>query len=143
MNLVLQALLLAVIFQIPGKSPPQLTILVLNGVSGKPIDNARLLVFAGTTDDVRSEQHSFDLHTDATGTAIVPPGQMWAANLLIFVDFMTQCEPHPNLTSLSVPLAMQTGLVGANSCGSVKVQATPGQLVVFARKPTLRERIAW
>ena len=147
MNLISKALLLAApLLQTPIRDQPraQLSILVLNGVEGKPIPKARLLVFAGATPhDVEDHRHSFDLHTDSHGVAMIPPGQMWPASLNIFVDFMTQCELHPNSRSFSLPEAMERGLVAGNSCGVVKLQPTPGQLVIFARRPTLRERMAW
>lgn len=147
MNFILKAILLsAPLLQgpIPDQARPQLQILLLNGVTGKPIPKVRLLIFAGSTpEEVQIHAHSFDLTTNEEGLAKMPSGQMWPSSLQIFVDFMTGCQPQPNLHSFSLSSAMKDGLTAANSCGSVQVQAKPGQLILFARKPTFRERMSW
>ena len=143
MNLVLKAALLsAPLLQgpVPEQVGPQLNILVLNGTTGKPIPDVRLLVFAGSTpEETRLHTHSFDLKTDREGAALVPSGQMWPSTLQVLADHMTTCEPHPKSETLSILLAMRNGLVTPNSCGTSNVQAKPRQLIVFARKPTLQE----
>ena len=143
------ALLATMMLQTPPSAAPQQTsqklkIVVLNGKTGKPIQNSRLLIFQGETSD-EVKQHardSTDLFTNDKGIAILPI-QSTISDVQVWVDFMTQCEKSPNAATLNIPAALEHGVISENSCGSIKVSAEPGKIVVFARKPTLRERMAW
>jgi hypothetical protein len=116
----------------------------LNGKNGKPIKYNHLLIFAGGTADVmRQHGQQFDLLTDQLGDAELTLNPDSLKFLQVWVDGMTICQSHPNSTSLSVEQVLAKGLLAPNECGKLSMSSAPGQLLVFARPATLREKMAW
>jgi hypothetical protein len=136
--------LLALIFS--GPSHPQdgkqsFSLLLLNGKTGKPLVKSRLLVFYGDTpEQVARETHEVDLFTDEAGSVTWPSTQIPPAFLDIWVDYMHTCHPHVPIDLSQIQI---DGLLAKNTCGSVAVRPKPGQLVIFARRPTLKEKMDW
>lgn len=115
---------------------------LLDGKTGRPIANTRLLIF-GTNSSTDPHEFSFARGTDDHGEAILPADQLHGRFLQVFTDFMTDCVSNPNRSALSVEAIHAKGLVRENTCSKLSATAHPHELVVFARKPTLREKMAW
>jgi len=114
----------------------------LDGRSGKPITNTHLLVFAGgTVEELRQHSEHFDLHTDQNGNAELVMTSERLRFVQVWVDGKTLCQSRPNSVSLSVEQALAKGLLAPNECGNLRVSSAPGQLFVFARPATLREKM--
>lgn len=114
----------------------------IDGRSGQPITNTHLLVFAGdTVEGVRRHLQHFDLHTNQDGNAELVLTSDSLRFLQVWVDGKTLCQSHSNTVSLSVEQALAEGLLAPNECGTLRVPSGQGQLVVFARPATLREKM--
>jgi hypothetical protein len=114
----------------------------LDGKSGKPLVNRRLLVFM--FDHMSATRTSIDLHTDSHGEAVLSGARMKGKFIQVFTDFMTDCVLDPNREQMEVAMIHSNGITRKNTCSAnVNLTANPHELVVFARKPTLREEMAW
>ena len=112
----------------------------VNGKDGKPLPNQRLLVFAGTdADEVRFQQHAYELRTNADGFATLVIPDVAVRRIQVWADFQHLCQLTPNLRSFDLAQIGLTGLNTPNNCGSIKAEAVPGLLTVFARPRTRRE----
>jgi hypothetical protein len=112
----------------------QIVVQAVDGRSGKPLANQRLLVFGGdSARAVRRQEEQYVVVTDNGGlaTLTLTPETQW---LQVWIDWHVLClsEP-PNSKSFPVADIMATGLNTPNTCSSVSQKATPGHLVVFAR----------
>jgi hypothetical protein len=122
----------------------KLTLVAVDGRNGKPLPSQRLLVFIGESQEgVRLHKQSLDVTTDRNGLAVLPITQTKMHWIQVFVDYRTLCQTEPNRLSFNVAEIVSSGLVTPNSCGSLRRVATTGQLVVFARPATLREKMNW
>ena len=120
------------------------TIRLVNGKSGKPMDHERLLVFFGSSpQDVRFHKKSIDLHTDSKGEATLSSNEPTFLYFQVFVDFRTLCEKNPNDHSFAIEDILRDGEQTPNICGKVAVPKTPGTFVIYARPATLKEKMAW
>ena len=125
-------------------SSRRLRIEALDGRNGKPIRNARLLVLVGSTvEEVREKLQNFDLHTNQNGDAELVLTSNSDRFLQVWIEGMTLCQSRPNAVSLSVEQAMIKGLLAPNECGNLRMSSAPGQILVFARPATLREKMDW
>ena len=116
------------------------TLKAVNGKTGKPLTNQRLVVFAGSNaEDVRFQKHVYDLKTDGAGLASLTVGDPDIKRVQVWVDFQHLCQATPNLRSFDLAEIALTGLSTPNDCGSVTLKITPGVLTVFARPRTRRE----
>lgn len=116
----------------------------LDGRNGKPIKGAHLLIFAGkTAEELRRHTRHFDLLTDQHGDAELTLNRDSLEFLQVWVDKMTLCQSRPNAVSLSVQEAFTKGLLAPNECGKLQMSSAPGQLLVFARPATFREKMDW
>jgi hypothetical protein len=120
------------------------TIRLVNGKSGKPMEHERLLVFFGSSpQDVRFHKGSIDLHTDSKGEATLPSNESTFLYFQAFVDLRTLCQKNPNDRSFAVADILRDGEQTPNTCGKVAIPKTPGTFVIYARPATLREKMAW
>src|SRR5665213_4025722 len=86
------------------------TIRLLNGKNGKPMEHERLLIFFGSSpQDVRFHKGSIDLHTDSKGEAILPLNEPTFLYFQAFVDFKTLCQKNPNDLSFAVADILRDG----------------------------------
>lgn len=114
----------------------------LDGRNGKPIPDTHLLVFAGgTVEEVRQHRHYFDLHTSQNGNAELVLTSDSLKFIQVWVDGKTLCQSRPNTVSLSVEQILAEGFLAPNECGNLRMSSAPGQLFVFARPATLREKM--
>ena len=122
----------------------KLTLVAVDGRNGKPLPSQRLVAFIGESqEDVRLHKQSLDVTTDRNGLAVLSITQTKMHWIQVFVDYRTLCQTEPNRLSFNVAEIVSSGLVTSNSCGSLRRVATTGQLVVFARPATLREKMNW
>jgi hypothetical protein len=120
-----------------------LTILLVNGKTGKPMKNERLLVFFGSSPpNVRMEKGFLDPHTNANGAATLRLDEPNLAYLQVWADFRTLCQSDPNDRSFSVADIMKSGVQSPNNCGKIVIPNSPGRLIVYARHSTFREEMA-
>ena len=143
---MLKALLLLSAFlplqEVPAKR--EVAIQLLNGKSGKPLTGQRILIFGGSTpEEAGFHETHFEVKTDATGLARITFDPKQTQFIEVFVDFMTVCDTKGNKPTFDVKAIVETGFAESNTCGSAKAKLQPGRLVVFARSPTLREKMAW
>ena len=114
----------------------------LDGRNGKPITDTHLLVFAGgTVEELRQHSHHFELRTDQNGNAELVLSSDSFKFVQVWVDGKTLCQSQPNSVSLSVEQVLAKGLLAPNECGNLRMSSAPGQLWVFARPATLREKM--
>jgi hypothetical protein len=117
-----------------------ITLKAVNGKSGKPLPNQRLLVFAGgDAKEVRLQKHFYDLKTDALGVATLVVDDETIKRIQVWVDFQHLCQSIPNSQSFGLDEIASTGLQTPNDCGSATESRTPGLLVIYARPRTPRE----
>ena len=120
-----------------------IVIRALDGKTGKPLANQRLVGFGGKSEgDARFKQSSFEATTAKDGTAVVTigPGTQW---IQVWVDRLTLCQDKPNFRAFRVDTIAATGDSSPNQCGRVAVKNIPGTFTVFARTPTWREKMEW
>ena len=120
------------------------TIRLVNGKNGKPMEHERLLIFFGSSpQDVRFHKGPIDLHTDSKGEATLPSNELTFLYFQVFVDFRTLCEKNPNDRSFAVADILRDGEQAPNICGEIAIPKTPGTLVIYALPATLKEKMAW
>ena len=119
-----------------------ITIRVLDGKAGTPVAHQRLLVFSGETNEgARFHERSGELTTGNDGTGSINLDST-THFLLVYPDFMTGCSA--KLEYFRVDDIARTGVVSQNNCSKLpSSQAKPGELILYIRKPTLREKMAW
>jgi hypothetical protein len=122
----------------------ELSLQAINGRNGKPLSNQRLLFFAGPTEeDARRHSMSFEARTNSLGLATVLINPEEVRYLQVFADFMTVCIKKPNQYTIALSEVISTGGSTPNTCGSQHMPSAPGKLIVYARQPTLKEKMAW
>jgi hypothetical protein len=121
----------------------EITIQALDGKTGKPLANQRLLVFAGDTAEAATFHHQdFVLTTDTGGRAKLPitsPGTKW---IQVWADGLTLCQTKPNSLSFKVETIATLGLSAPNTCSPLAQAPKSGVFIVFARESTLSEKMA-
>jgi hypothetical protein len=137
------ALLLAVFAVCPAFAQ-DIVVRALNGKTGHPFLQNHLLLWAFDDLSGRGSAQQLDLYTDQHGTAVIRSGTLKYSHLQVWVDFQHQCNANPNAVSIKVDEILQKGFVAENNCSEkIKSAPAPGVLVVYARAPTLRERMNW
>jgi hypothetical protein len=115
---------------------------VLDGRNGKPITETHLLVFAGdTVEGLRQHSHHFDLHTNKSGSAKLVLTSDSFKFVQVWVDGMILCQSQANAVSVNLGQVLAIGPLAPNECGNMHMSSAPGQLLVFARPATLREKM--
>ena len=90
------------------------TIRLINGKSGKPVKNERLLILFGSSPhDVRIHTRSTDLHTDSNGEATLPLKDSTIVYLHVFADFRTFCEENSNSRIFAIEDVPREGETGS------------------------------
>lgn len=121
-----------------------ITLAAIDGRNGKAMPHQRLLVFMGSSqEEVRFHKLSADVMTDEYGRAVLQIPQDSVQWIQVFADFHTLCQSEPNSRSLSLEEVFSTGESTPNNCSAFRQELKPGQLTVFARPPTFREKMAW
>jgi hypothetical protein len=122
-----------------------IVIKAVNGKTGKPIANQRLLIWGGKSeqDAMHKVQQLDDVSTGADGTAVFAIDSDTTGWIQVWADRLTLCQDNPNSRAFSIGKTIQTGESSPNNCGGAPAKNTPGTFVVFAREPTLREKMAW
>jgi hypothetical protein len=145
--IILKILTASLVFLLTGMVHAQsmkLTVAAFDGKSGKPLSAQRLLVFMGNTqEEVSLHIRSLSLTTGKDGLAVLDIDDSQNQWIQVLVDFHTLCQTTPRAPSLSVREIVATGLSTPNTCGSFKQETSPTRLNVYARSPTLREKMAW
>jgi len=117
-------------------------ILVLDGKTGEPIPDHRLLIFGGNSrENLHVHQMHFDLTTDKQGKAVLDLSNRDAAFVQVWVDDMTLCQNKPNLQEFDIALIERSGLAAPNTCGKINEPAKPGMVTIYARHPTVLEQM--
>jgi 5-hydroxyisourate hydrolase-like protein (transthyretin family) len=115
----------------PSTNEDRIIVHVLDGRTGKPISNEHILIFV-TNDPKYPHARIIDEGTDAHGIYIVHDIDF--KFIQVAVDWHIPCMNHPsNRVEYSVAEIISTGMSTSNSCGSVKVESSPGNLYVFVR----------
>jgi hypothetical protein len=123
----------------------EIVIKAVNGKTGKPIVNQRLVIWGGKSeqDALHKVQNLDDLTTRADGTAVLKIDSDNTGWIQVWADRLTLCQDNPNSRAFSVEKVMRTGESSPNNCGSAPLTNIAGTFIVFARQPTLREKLAW
>ncbi len=122
----------------------EVTVRAFDGKTGKPLAHQRLLFFGGISEQkARVHQTTSEITTDDKGVAVLRVDLTKIKLFSTFADFMTMCNTQPNYRYSRVDTILTMGLAKPNECGSFAEKPRHGQLVIYARKPTLREKMAW
>jgi hypothetical protein len=121
-----------------GAALDQIVVRVLNGKNGKPIRHETLgtLLEAGPLKGYR---------TDAYGEVVLTiSGHNEKEIQVALTNFYIDCGIYGNddgqRTKFSLDEIASKGIVAENRCGPSRANATPGVLIVYARKMTRKER---
>jgi hypothetical protein len=121
----------------------EITIQALDGKTGKPLANQRLLLFAGDTPDTATfHDQNFVLTTDADGKAKLPITSKDTKWIQVWADGLTLCQTKPNSLSFKVETIATLGLSAPNTCSPLSQAPKSGVFIVFARESTLSEKMA-
>jgi hypothetical protein len=135
-----KAVILAAVLLCQSALSQTVTLKIVNGITGKPLTNQRLVVFAGkNADDVRFQKHVYDLKTDTSGLASLTVDDSDLKRIQVWADFQHLCQATPNFRSFDLAEIASTGLSTPNDCGSITLKITPGTLTIFSRPRTKRE----
>jgi 5-hydroxyisourate hydrolase-like protein (transthyretin family) len=120
-------------------SSQTLVIQVLDGKSGKPLANQRVVVMGQSGSE--GARRIGDFHTEANGNIAISPIDPQVRSLSVYVEWHHLCAKHQ--ATFSVMNVSSTGLVSENSCNpKIKRTAEPGTLILFVRDETLFEKMA-
>ncbi len=118
-----------------------LKVRVLNGKSGIAVSHARIIIFGGLSqEDVRLHSTEYDGQTDKAGLAVINL-QDRTKFVQVWVDGYILCQDRPNFKSYGMTKISAGGVSAPNTCGKLTVDNSPGIFVVYARKPSIRERM--
>jgi hypothetical protein len=120
-------------------SSQTLKIQVLDGKSGKPLANQRVLLMGQSGSE--GARRIGDFHTEADGNITVSRIDPEARSLSVYVEWHHPCAK--NQATFSVMSVLSTGLVSENSCNpKLERTADPGTLILFVRDQTFFEKMA-
>ena len=134
--------LLSITSAVGQTKPDHIELLVFNGKTGKPMANQRTLIFLESAPDSAAMRKAIAVYTDARGAARFPLLANHQPFLQVWVDQHTLCQNHPNTNGYSIDKLLSSGLQTPNDCGSISISVHPGQIAVYARQGTWRERMA-
>jgi hypothetical protein len=134
---------LAVLFSlfalILGANAQTLNIQVLDGKSGKPLANQRVVLMGESSSGAALQLGDF--HTEANGNITVSPVDPELRSLTVYVEWHHPCAK--NQASFPVRSVLSTGVVSENTCNpKLKRIAEPGTLILFVRNETSSEKMA-
>ncbi len=114
----------------PGISAEPITIRVVDGRNGHPITDEKLQLWFNS-----QSGNALSISTNKQGVAKVdaPAG----AALLLFTNLYVDCryskQTGPERPTYPVSDIVRSGVLGANTCGTVKLSPRPGELIFFVR----------
>jgi hypothetical protein len=112
---------------------------ILEGKSGKPVANQRVVLMSESESGGASQIGDF--HTQADGMFTVSLTDQKARSLKVYVEWHHPCAKGPAMFSLQKITSV--GIVSENSCkAKVGATATPGTLILFVRDETFFEKMA-
>jgi hypothetical protein len=130
-----------------------LTIATLDGQSGKPLKHITVFLYASDLDlypTAKGIQLLGRAETSADGSVQLSLPSPVPKMLLVSPEWdfrwITSCEKPQTKTLYDTDIVLKSGVLADNSnCGpkgqlTAKLTATPGRIVLFARKLTARER---
>lgn len=122
-----------------------IVIKVINGKTGKPIANARLVLFGGKSqrEAMLEKQNLNDATTGADGAVVYQIDPSVTGWIQVFIDGRTPCFDKPNSQTFSIGKVIRTGESTPNKCGVATLQNVAGTFVVYAREATLWEKMQW
>jgi hypothetical protein len=122
-----------------GANSQTLKIQVLDGKSGKPLVNQRVVLMGQSGSG--SARHIGDFHTEANGNILVSQIDPDVRSFSVYVEWQHLCAK--DQATFSVMSVLSTGLVSENSCSTKLKRATePGALILFVRHETFFEKMA-
>lgn len=137
MNCFGLVLLLMSFYRVAGSSPIELH--VVDGKSGKPLSNARILVGQSESKSKIDASDHFEVRTNERGVAVLSSGlRHW---IRIWVEWHALCQPKSDQAIYDTALVRSQGIVGSNSCGSATARAIPNTLYVFVQDESLTEKM--
>jgi len=114
-----------------------ITIRILNGKDGLPLDHVHLILLGGYDQkDLRDQLYRAEVLTDAHGEARLTRQLANLPWLQVWVDRKQLCQVNPRKASFSVDLIRRDGLSAPNRCGIATVEDTPGVFTVFVKGTT-------
>jgi hypothetical protein len=120
-------------------SSQTLKIQVLDGKSGRPLANQRVVLMGQSGSE--GARRIGDFHTEADGNITVSPIDPEVRSLSVYVEWHHLCAK--NQATLSVISVLSTGLASENSCNPKLERTTePGTLILFVRDETFFEKMA-
>jgi hypothetical protein len=121
----------------------EITLQALDGKTGKPLANQRLLVFAGDTAEAATfHRQNFVLTTEADGKAKLPITSTDTKWIQVWADGLTLCQTKPNDLSFKVETISTVGVSAPNTCSPLSQTPKSGIFIVFARESTFSEKMA-
>jgi hypothetical protein len=141
-SVLTQLALLCALLMVPCVSHAQtveIHIRIINGKNGRPIKNETLRVWT-----TRNHVDADLWPTDATGLILLKVDG--AAQIALDENLNASCRTLPaNQQSFqllySVAEILSKGISTDNSCGTIRVAAKPGELILFERPFTLMEKV--
>ncbi len=117
----------------------EIHIRIINGKNGRPIKNETLRVWT-TRDHIDADLWP----TDATGTVLLKVEG--TAQIAVDANQYASCRTlpqnqQPSEFLYSVAEVLGKGISTENTCGTVRVAAKPGDLILFERPFTLLEKV--
>lgn len=122
-------------------APPLLRVQVLNGKTGRPITNQRLLLERPGGLSLAGEHAIPSETTDGEGYVSIPNLDASVPDVKILVDFHRPCSKL-GVHKFSLVKVRVAGIVSENSCKPrISLYPQPGTLIFFVRKETMLEKM--
>ena len=117
----------------------EIHIRIINGKNGRPIKNETLRVWT-----TRNHVDADLWPTDATGSVLLKVDE--AAQIALDENLNASCRTLPanqqaSQFLYSVAEILNKGISTENTCGTIRVTAKPGELILFERPFTLMEKV--
>jgi len=115
-----------------------ITVRVLDGLNGKPLVHAHLLLIAGyDKEQLKMQTWREEALTDANGKAVLSKQLDNLPFLQVWVLKEKTCQSNPRSDVFSIDRIRRDGLSTPNLCGITSVENTPGSFTVFikSKKP--------
>ena len=108
----------------------QILIRVVDGRNGHPISDEKLQLWFNS-----QSGSAMSISTDKQGVAKVdaPSGAALLLSANLYVECRYSKQTGPERPTYPVSDILRSGVLGANTCGKLKLSPTPGELVFFVR----------
>jgi hypothetical protein len=134
---------LALVFLVHGAIAQTLRVQVLNGKTGKPVENEHVNLFRGEGSfaDLSGNTDVAGFVTDARGIISTSKIDSTSRTVWVSVDWHRYCSGAKPVFTLSQ--IFSAGIVSANACKPrIRAVAEPGTLIFFVRDETFFEKMA-